>query len=330
MKTASYVALVAGLVAVCLLVVWQGIDTVASLLAQARWTLLLVSVFALPSLLLAAASWRLLFPPGHAPRFGTAFGAIWIGASVNTLLPVASLGGEAVRARLLALWSGRARDAVASVVVDKTVQAATAPLLGMLGVAVLLWTVPDRHLAMVTLAGAAALAAALAVLVLVLHAGPFALFARWIALLTRSPKWGGLVTHASGIDGAIRALYRRRGVIAGACALRVASRLVLGGDVWLAAWLMGRPISLSQAVVLASLTLALRAAAFVVPGGFGVQEASFIAVGAAIGLPADLALALSFAVRVREIVPSILGLLAWQIAEGLAVLRARGGAESPR
>lgn len=321
MRTASSAALVAGLVAVGLLVAWQGIDAVAGLLASAHWTLVLVSGFALPSLLLATASWRLLFPPGRAPRFGTALGAMWVGSAVNNLLPVASVGGEAVRARLLTLWSGQGRDAVASVVVDKTVQAATSPLLGLVGAGVLLCTVPDRRLALATLAGVGALAAGLAVLVLAQHAGPFVFLARWAALLARSPAWDGLVAHAGGVDEAIRALYRRRGLIVAACGLRVAARLVLAADVWVAAWLMGHPISAAQAVLLASLTLALRAAAFVVPGGLGVQEASFVALGTAVGLPADLALALSLAIRIREVVPSIPGLLAWQIAEGGAVRR---------
>src|SRR6266581_1037077 len=132
---ASWLGLVLGLAVAVALVAWQGVGTVAHLLASTRWTLLLVAGFAFPQMLLATASWRLLFPPGDAPRFSLAQLALWIGFSINLLLPVASIGGDVVRARLLALWTGKTRDAVASVVVDKTVQVATLPALGLIGIA---------------------------------------------------------------------------------------------------------------------------------------------------------------------------------------------------
>jgi putative membrane protein len=322
-QRASWIGLSVGLAVVVGLVVWQGADTVAALLARTSWKLLLVAGFAVPQLLLATVSWRLLFPAGEAPRFGLVFLAMWIGVSINLMLPVANLGGDVVRARLLALWSGKPRDAVASVIVDKTVLVATLPVLALIGTAALLTVVPDTG----SLGAAAGLvillALAIALLVLAQRAGAFAFLATRAVRLARRPGWEGLVARASDLDGAIRDLYGRPATILAAGALRMLGRLSASGEVWLAARLLGHPISIVDALLLRSFGIVARAVAFPVPGGVGIQEGSFVALGALIGMPPDVALATSLATRVREIVASVPGLFAWQYVEGRGLWRRR-------
>jgi putative membrane protein len=322
-RRASWIGLSVGLAIAVALVAWQGASTVANLLASTSWKLLLVAGFAVPQLLLATVSWRLLFPAGGAPRFGLAFLAMWIGTSINLMLPVANLGGDVVRARLLALSTRKPRDAVASVVVDKTVLVATLPVLGLIGTAALFWIVPDTGSF-----GAAAglvmlLAIAFALLVLAQRAGAFSFLAARAVRLARRPGWEGLVAKASDLDGAIRNLYGRPATILAACALRMLGRLSASGEVWLAARLLGHPITIVDALLLRSFGIVARAVAFPVPGGLGVQEGSFVALGALIGMPPDVALATSLATRVREIVSSVPGLIAWQYVEGRGLWRRR-------
>lgn len=324
LKTASWIGLFIGLGIAVGLVAWRGADTVAGLLASTRWTLVLVAGFAVPNLLLATASWRLLFPPGHAPRFSLLLMALWITSSINLLLPVASLGGDVVGARLLILRSVNARDAVASLVVDKTVQVATLPLLGLIGLAALLPVLPDSGALAPAFLGAVLLATGLvAFLVVAQRAGTFAFLAERAERLARGPRWKGLVARATDLDGAILALYRRPARILGSCGLRLLARLSLVGEVWLAAWLLGHPISLAGALALKSLALVARAVAFPVPAGVGVQEGSFVAVGALLGLAPEVALATSLATRVREIVSGVPALLVWEYLEGRALWRRR-------
>jgi len=333
LRSASGIGILVGLGIAVVLVVWQGADAVAVLLASTGWRLLLVAGFAVPNLLLATASWRLLFPSG-APRFGIALAALWIGTSVNVLLPVAGVGGEIVRARLIARWSSKTRDAVASVVVDKTVQVATLPLLALIGIASLFPAVEDFNrggsdpfgIRPATLGaaivGVALLAIVIALLVLIQRAGAFSFLAAQAVRFAQSRKWEGLVERASDLDGAIRSLYRP-GRIAGSCALRLLARLSLAGEVWLAARLLGHPISVVDAIALKSLAMVAGGVVFPVPAALGVQEASFVALGALIGLPPDAALATSLATRVRELLVSVPGLLAWEWVEGRAVWRRR-------
>ncbi len=323
MRTASWIGLGIGVAIAVALVAWQGVNTVAGLLASTDWKLVLVAVFAVPQLLLSTASWRLLFPPEGAPRFDLALLALWIGYSINLMLPVASLGGDVARARLLATWSGKPRDAVASVVVDKTVLVATLPVLGVVGSAALLRVVPDAGSLGAALGGVIALTVALALLVLVQKAGVFAFLAARTVRLARHAGWEGLVARASDLDGAIRTLYRRPARVTLSCGLRVLARLSLSGEVWLAARLLGHPITIADAILLKSFAIVARAAAFPVPAGLGVQEGSFVALGPLIGLPPEVALATSLATRVREIVSSVPGLLVWQYVEGRGLWRHR-------
>ncbi len=78
--------------------------------------------------------------------------------------------------------------------------------------------------------------------------------------------------------------------------------------------------------MLNSLAIALRSAAFIVPGGIGVQEGGYVVVGALVGLPADVMLTISLATRLGELIEGLPGLLAWQFAEGGAYRRRRGQA----
>jgi putative membrane protein len=322
-RTASWLGLFLGLTFAVALVAWQGTGTVVHLLASTRWTLLLVAGFAVPQLLLATAAWRQLFPRGDAPRFSLALLALWIGFSINLLLPVASVGGDVVRARLLALWTGKTRDIVASVVVDKTLQIATLPALGLIGVAAFFRLLPNGGSIGPALAGVTLLAVAIALAVLVQRAGVFAFLAARAERLVRKSSWDGLVDRASDLDGAIRALYRRPAMILGSWSLRLLARLSLSGEVWLAARLLGHPITLADAILLKTFSLVMRAVAFPVPAGLGVQEGSFVVLAPLIGLTPDVALATSLASRAREIVSSVPGLFAWAYVEGRGLWRRR-------
>ena len=84
---------------------------------------------------------------------------------------------------------------------------------------------------------------------------------------------------------------------------------------------MSRPLNVSDAFILESLGSGVRAAAFMVPGALGALEVGFVLFGALLGLPADVALAISLSKRVRELVLGLPGLFVWQWVEGRRLLR---------
>jgi uncharacterized membrane protein YbhN (UPF0104 family) len=167
------------------------------------------------------------------------------------------------------------------------------------------------------------LVAAIVILVVVQRAGALSFLVARAVRLSRRPGWEGIVEKASDLDGAIRALYARPARILAAGTLRLLGRLTASGEVWLAARLLGHPITIVDALLLRSFAIVARAIAFPVPGGLGVQEGSFVALGALIGMPPEVALATSLATRVRDIVSSVPGLIAWQYVEGRGLWRRR-------
>jgi uncharacterized membrane protein YbhN (UPF0104 family) len=91
-------------------------------------------------------------------------------------------------------------------------------------------------------------------------------------------------------------------------------------EVWIALHFMGHPVSVAQAVAIEALGQGSRAAAFILPGGLGVQDGTLIAACAIFGVPADVALAMSLIKRVPDLVLGIPSLVAWQVFEGRRLL----------
>jgi hypothetical protein len=158
MKTTSMIALLLGLAVVSVLVVWQGLETVAALLANAGWPLLLVCLFAPLDQFASSQAWRVLFPAAGRPRTFETLAASWMGSAVNNLLPVASIGGELTKARVITFRSYPAVDALSTVVVDKTAQVITVLLWALVGIAMLAGASADAGLVTGTLTGAGLLA----------------------------------------------------------------------------------------------------------------------------------------------------------------------------
>jgi hypothetical protein len=68
-------------------------------------------------------------------------------------------------------------------------------------------------------------------------------------------------------------------------------------------------------LTLESLTQAAKSVFFMVPAALGVQEAGLMGVGLLLGLGPDMALALSLAKRLREVLFGVPALLVWQWKE---------------
>ncbi|MFQ5955376.1 MAG: lysylphosphatidylglycerol synthase domain-containing protein [Kiloniellales bacterium] len=329
MNRTSTIGMLLGLAAVTALVAWQGVATVGGALASIGWGMLLFIVIYLPHLVLGTISWRLLFDAGRAPRIGPAIYAVWIGGSVNWLLPVASIGGELVKARLVMNRGVRETDAGASIVVDKTVQALSIVLWVLIGLCLLVWLKPDPPLMVGVFLGLVLFTGTLFIFLAIQRAGAFGFLSGTIARLSGSAFWHRVAGKADQMDATIRALYDRPVRITCSVLLRLGARLALAGEVWLAAYLMGAPIGVVEAVMLKSLAAGARSAAFTIPGGLGAQEAGFMVFGALVGLTPELMLSISLATRVRELMIGLPGLIAWQLIEGRALAtRGRAGPSS--
>jgi putative membrane protein len=295
------------------------------------WWLLPITLFHLAPLYCDAVSWRQLFPALKRPGVLSFLWMRWIRESVSTLLPVASVGGDVVGARLAHQRGVPGAQATASMVVDITVGAATQATFVVAGI-VLLAVGGRAHaaaaMAWALLIGVALFAAGIGVFILIQHNSMFGVLVEWARRLAPKNWLSGFAGRADAVDDAVVATYRRRLALSYSSLLRLIGWVTGVGEIWLAMRVLGKPLSLIDSFILESLSAGVRGAAFMVPGALGAQEGGLVLFGALLGVPADLALAVSLAKRVRELALGLPGLAAWQWVEGRRLLSRREGKAS--
>ncbi|MGO9420541.1 lysylphosphatidylglycerol synthase domain-containing protein [Roseiarcus sp.] len=325
-------AALVGVLLVIFLVVHSGAAELASAMLLLGWWLAPITVFHAVPLSFSTLAWRTLMPPAHRTPVLTAVWIRWIRESINSLLPVAGVGGDIAGARLAHHRGLPGAQAAASMVVDTTVGVVTQLIFVVAGAALLiarfggLASVPAARALLI---GVGALAGLIAIFVGFQHGSMFLRFANF-ARRVAPGKWPvALMGSASATDKAIVATYRRGFAFFRANLLRLAGWAASAGEVWLLMRCLHKPFSAVDAFVLESLTSGVSAVAFMVPGALGAQEGGFVVFGALMGLSADTALALSLSKRVRELLLGLPGLFVWQWIESRHVLR-RVEAGSPQ
>src|SRR5204863_654877 len=305
------------------LLIHQGVGPVLSAFATGEWGILGIVVYHLIPLLLDAIAWWVLFPrPARLPLFQL-FWMRWIGESISALIASAAVGGDIVRARLAAIHGAPLPIAAGTVLVDITLGIFTQAGFTLLGLALLVAATGKNSLVVPTLIGILIALFAFAGFYFVQRLGIFRFLARIISRLAGSSDWQSLVQGGETWDRTIHSLYaRRRGVVA-CCAWTMTSLVVGSGEIWLALWFLDLSDSFLNALILQSMVLTIRSAAFAVPAGLGVQEGGYLFVGSLLGIPGDGAFALSLVGRAREIGLGIPALITWQVVEGRRLWRTR-------
>jgi putative membrane protein len=318
------IAAVCGFLLVVYLIIDSGAAQVAHAMAVIGWWLIPITLFHVVPLALSALSWRELLPAATRPHAIAIIWMRWIRESINSLLPVASIGGDIASARLALLRGVPGAQAAASMVVDATVGAATQLIFVMSGLGLLLMRSTERSalvVAWTVLIGTGVLFVAITAFLMVQHRGLFVAFARLAGRLLPGRWLSAFTANAAAIDEAVVAGYRTGWVIVRANILRLIGWAAGAGEIWLVMQGLGQPMGLLDAFILESLSSGVRAAAFMLPGALGALEGSFVVFGALFGLPANTALAISLSKRARELALGLPGLLVWHWIERHYLLR---------
>ena len=315
-----------GLALATFLVIQAGWASVLQGMAVIGWGLVPVTAFHAFPLLFSTLSWREMLPADTRPGLRHLIWNRYIRESINSLLPVAQVGGDLVSVQLLHRQGTPGPAAAASMVTDLTVGVVTQLLFVIAGLAVLISISADdgvRAVAGTVLVGLGILASLVVAFVALQKRGLFALMGRIAGGFIRNERVVRIAGHGARIDAAIHAVYAARGALLRAAGWRLAGWVIGTGEVWLLMHFLGKPITLLEAFVLESFGAGVRAAAFLVPGAVGVLEAGFVVFGALFGITASDALLIALGKRVRELALGVPGLIAWQLGEGRRLIGGR-------
>jgi putative membrane protein len=306
------------------LLIRQGASQVGVAFAAAGWAIAAVVAFhfAVP-VFLDATAWWVLFPKSDRLPLRKLLWMRWIGESVSTLVPSAAVGGDIVRARLAAINGAPVPVAAGSVLVDLTLGVFTQALFTVLGLVLLVGVTEQRNFVRPTLVGTVIGVVGIAGFYFVQRRGMFRFLTLIVARLANSPEWQSLVQSGETLDRTVRTLYARRHAVLMCCVWTVISLVAGSGEIWIALRALNLHATFINALILQSMVLTIRSAAFAVPGGLGVQEGGYLFVGNLLGIPGDAAFALSLIARVRELAIGIPGLISWQLIEARRLWRAR-------
>lgn len=317
MRVAAYIGGVVGLALLITLVVRADFAAMLQTLGSGGWALLWLVPYRALYFLLYAIGWFILLRPYDRERhagLGYVFWVTTVREAVDRLLPVASVGGGVVGVRLMR-WRGLAAAPVgATVIVEILLTLFALYLFVALGVFLLFdYDATGPQYRRVVLALLFALPVPV-ITALLLRYG--AIFGRLQKFLWPLLGAGSLAVGAASLDFELRACFQRRWTLFLTGAMQLAAFLSGSFEIWLTLRLFGHPVGAKAALVLESMTQAMRHLAFVVPAGLGVQEAGLVLFGHVLGISSELALAVSMAKRLREVLCGLPSLVSWQWLEG--------------
>lgn len=315
MKLFTILAVVAGLALFGYLLAHFGVAEVFAGVAAAGWGVLWVTLYRFVTMAAHGAGWRALFPAGAAPTFVQWFRARWAGEAINSLLPVAQVGGEVARAQMVARHTSGGAVAGATVVVDFTLGLVTQLFYTALGLALLVMATGGGSFTRSFITGLVVATVALGALFLAQKSN---VLGRISERFARGPSgaWGALAGNVAELNREVVDIYSDRARVGACFAWRMAGWLLMTGETWLILWFLGHATNWTNALVIESLTLAVRSAAFALPGALGVLEAGFVLLGPMCGVSAETALTLALVKRVRELLVGVPGIGVWMRSEG--------------
>src|SRR5579863_7469063 len=236
-----------GLAGATALILYHGAGPVIVIFASAGWGLLWVALFHLVPMVANARAWQVLIPGAGRPAFGFFVWMVWVREAVNTMLPVARIGGEVAGAWLLVGHGVRKRPAVATLVVDMTMSLVSQFAFTVLGVALLLHERNDSTLSSTIATGLLIALPIMLAFFLVQRFGIFGMFAR-VFRIVFGERFERMVGGAAPLDRAVHLIYRRRGRILMCCLWQFVGWVVSSGEMWIGLYFLGQSATIANAV----------------------------------------------------------------------------------
>src|SRR5262252_1524217 len=295
MRSFAILAAIFGVALLIGLTVYYGFDEVMAAIASSRWATALVVAARAAALVGAGIGWWALMPGRQ--RGPSAFVLLrFVREGLNTFFPLAVVGGDVIGARLLAQFGVATKLAVASVLVDVFIQVVCLIVFVLAGVGVVASLVGNRTVTSTAIGLLAIAVPAATGFFLTLNFGAF--------------------DQVVDLGARLQQIWRNYRGLSESFLIHIVTVFFGAIEVWIALKFMNYPVGIMEAVAIESLGQGSRSAAFILPGGMGVQDGVLIAVCALFGVPAEVALAMALIKRVPDLILGAPALMGWQALEG--------------
>ncbi|MDO8606824.1 MAG: lysylphosphatidylglycerol synthase domain-containing protein [Phaeospirillum sp.] len=304
-----------GLIGLILGVAWwlrDGFGDVKGALDNVGWFgVVIMALCHIPPMALCGVAWSSLQAGAPARTYVV---WRWIKDGVGELAGFLPLSGEMAAIRMMTRSGFRIADASAIVVVDVTAEAIAQFFFSLLGVAMWLRLYPEAEVTRWALIALAISIPGLAAFV-ALQRSVVVRFLETLPSRLMPHAWDAPDADA-GVHAAIQAVYANKARFARSVSWHILAWGAGAIEAYVALHLLGFPLGIAEILAMESIIYAIRSVAFVVPAAIGLQEGGYMIVGAVLGLPTEVALAVSLLKRGRELLMGLPALLAWHFIEG--------------
>lgn len=282
-----------------------GPDLVWEMLRRAGWWIALVAAAHLVYVLVIALGWRaVLCGSGTCPRIRDVFRYRWIGNAAQSVLPVAEIAGDVLRAWLLARRTGIGGSAsAAAIIVELTVRLGALILFLGAGISVLAFRGGGSATAIV--GAAAALLGLVVFLYLAQRKGLLLRLSRELEKRAVAERWVRFAGSLGDLDRELQTIYARGGTLARATAWHFLAFWVGAGEIWLLLVAIDRLVGPLDVTILESVAQAGINAGFFMPAGLGAQEGAYVLGARLVGLAAAVGVAVSLLKRARDVLAGL-------------------------
>ncbi len=302
------------------LVIHEGPELIFSTFAAAGWGVVVVCLMHFPHMAIAGYGWQLLWPKHRRPDLLLFVWVLWVREAVNTLLPVARIGGEVASLGILTKSGMPMASSVGSLVVETTLSVLTTFIFVIMGLWVFSERVPEQGMFLQWALGLGISALILCALIFLQRAGGFQIIAKLINKVAHD-KFKTLNQSGAKLDRAVMAFYSRPKRVFGCTLWSFLGWWVGAFEIWIALKFLGHHGPFTDGIILEAMIMATGSAAFFVPASIGVQEGTLLVFGQMLGIPAEVCIALALIRRTRDIFVMAPALLIWQIQQGKGLFK---------
>ncbi len=300
-----------------LLVIWLGAGKILRAVLSVGWIGFAILLgWSLILFVVLALAWHVVCP---GAKLRTVIWSRLVREGGSNCLPFSGVGGLVFGARALALGGVAWPRAIASSIADVSAEFIGEIPFIVFGVAMLIARGPRSSPILPLVIGLGLIAAGLAALFWAEKHAATLLHRIGRRIAGRSMQQAE--SGANAVQQEFERLFGEPRRIGAAAAIHFAGWIGGGMTVWISYCLLGSRIGLGSAIAIEGLLSATLAVAFLVPGGIGVQEASYVAIGRLFGMPAHISLGISLLRRARDIAIGVPALLSWQRSEARELRR---------